>query len=114
MVVMSKESRLCYHAVPKIIKTNVEWISQTESGEIALDASKVEEADDERKEVLNKGRKKRRITISSDEEYNDVFVEDLWSLAIDEERWKPFADYICDCRININVRQVLHYGEQTL
>lgn len=28
IVVMSKESRLSYHAVPKIVKTNVDWISE--------------------------------------------------------------------------------------
>lgn len=26
-MIMSRESRLCYHAVPKIIKTNVNWIN---------------------------------------------------------------------------------------
>lgn len=28
IVVMAKESRLCYHAVPKILKTNVTWINE--------------------------------------------------------------------------------------
>lgn len=29
IVIMAKDSRLCYHAVPKILKTNVNWINES-------------------------------------------------------------------------------------
>lgn len=43
IVVMSKASRLCYHAVPKILKTDVKWINSSVEGssddECSIDAS---------------------------------------------------------------------------
>lgn len=119
---MSKESRLCYHAVPRIMKTDVDWMNsplnesdetshkepETTTIENVIDGENVDSEED------NRNRKKRRLTSSSDDEYNDAFVENLWTSIADAEQWKPFADYIIDCRINVNVRQVLEHGEQSL
>lgn len=66
-LVMTKESRLSYHAVPRILS-------------------------------------------GSPQRWNDGIPEcDL----LDED-WKPFNGYLRDCRININVRQVLPYNQTTL
>lgn len=113
---MSKESRLCYHAVPRIMKTDIEWLNSPMN---ETDESKEETIPTEREENVdsdedNKNRKKRRLTLPSDNEYNDMFVESLWTSITDAEQWQPFAEYIIDCRINVNVRQVLEHGEQSL
>ena len=115
---MSRESRLCYHAVPRIMKTDVGWLNSPLNETDELN-SKGEPISTEREEDVdsdedNKNRKKRRLTLPSDNEYDDVFVESLWTGITDAEQWQPFADYITDCRINVNVRQVLEHGEQSL
>lgn len=106
---MSKESRLCYHAVPRILKTDTTWINETknEADDIKWADSEVEPNEDYSK--------KRRLTSTCDEnDYTDEFQDSLWSGVINNEQWKPFSDYIFDCRINVNVRQVLNLGEETL
>lgn len=110
---MSKESRLCYHAVPRILKTNVDWVNEPLN---ETDAIKHNEKDvDSEDDGPNKNHKKQRLTSPSDNtEYNDSFRESLWNTVVDSKQWKPFADYIIDCRINVNVRQVLEHGEQSL
>ncbi|GAB0092209.1 AlkB [Sergentomyia squamirostris] len=36
--------------------------------------------------------------------------KDVWNKCIDESFWTPFNQYISDCRINLNIRQVLSEG----
>lgn len=113
---MSKESRLCYHAVPRIMKTNVNWLN-TPMNDAPDDFNpKEQEADiDSSESVEHKNRKKQRLTLPNDNDnQNDSFVENLWTNIADSKQWQPFADYINDCRINVNVRQVLEHGEQSL
>lgn len=107
---MSKESRLCYHAVPRILQTDISWINRTmnetnddECTELDVDVASSENC-----------YKKRRLITVNDCDNNDAFQENLWDDVINHERWKPFSDYISDCRINVNVRQVLHHGQQSL
>lgn len=100
---MSKESRLCYHAVPRILKTDFTWINEP-----------IDETNDSECTELSANYKKRRITPKSDNDYNDTFEDDLWNDVINHEQWKPFSDYVSDCRINVNVRQVLNHGEQSI
>lgn len=105
---MSRESRLCYHAVPRILKTDIAWINQplneNENDDIESDV-----------ETNENYSKKRRLTSKSDDhDYNDEFQDSLWTDVINYELWKPFSDYISECRINVNVRQVLNLGEKTL
>lgn len=39
---------------------------------------------------------------------------ELWYLIKDETEWRIFETYVQDCRININVRQVLNTGQNSL
>ncbi|KAF7278429.1 hypothetical protein GWI33_008463 [Rhynchophorus ferrugineus] len=80
ILIMSNESRLCYHGVPRILKTEERpWEIDTK---------------DSTQEVLK---------------YNDAL-----SICKDEEIWKPFSMYINYSRVNMNIRQVLNKGQQTL
>lgn len=105
---MSKESRLCYHAVPRIMQTDVTWLN---SFEIENEQQTDEDFDSE---LEINSCKKRRLIVPCDSEYNDGFEQNLWNDVTDSEQWKRFFDYISDCRINMNVRQVLNHGQQTL
>lgn len=108
---MSRTSRLCYHAVPRIVKTDTSWINASLLD--ANDQNPIEQDADSDEE--NKNLKKRRLTAPSEnDDYNDNFIETLWNSVASAKQWKPFADYISDCRINMNVRQVLDLGEQSL
>lgn len=101
IAVMARESRLCYHAVPKILPATKEpW---NECGE---DSASCDEDDDSY--IFSK---KRKLDAR-----HDVSVMDtkLWTDVGTGEFWKEFGDYIRDCRININVRQVLKSGQTTL
>lgn len=112
IVVMSKESRLCYHAVPKIMKTDVSWLNEPiENREPCCATDETDKAIE--MDTRAGARKKRRLT-SAGTEYCDAFADDIWNSVVDQVQWKSFGDYISDCRININVRQVLHAGEQSL
>lgn len=108
---MSKESRLCYHAVPRILKTDIAWINESINGN---DDSECTETDVNIVSNENHSKKRRLTSKSDDNDYNDEFRDNLWNDVINSEAWKPFSDYISDCRINVNVRQVLNLGEQTL
>lgn len=110
IAVMSKESRLSYHAVPKIMKTDVGWLNApTENTETCCASDETDNA----VETHERLPKRRRLTVSTSE-LCDSFSEDIWDFVVDPTQWQPYADYISDCRININVRQVLDAGEQTL
>lgn len=111
---MSKDSRLCYHAVPKIVKTDIAWINAPLNETDDINSKEHVALDDIDSEEVDKNYKKRRLTSPNDNDYNDAFVEELWSGIADAEQWKPFSEYISDCRINMNVRQVLELGEQSL
>lgn len=78
ILVMSKESRLCYHAVPRILHGCTEkWneLEQTDSNSTQ---------------------------------------NDLWSSCGESAFWSPFNSYLKDCRINLNVRQVLNKDQERL
>jgi len=84
-MIMSEESRLCYHAVPRIMKTQTLWTS-TMTNENADDAD-----------------------IGS-----HLLDMDLFQNVGKPNFWLPFSNYIGDSRININVRQVLNPGDSNL
>lgn len=52
--------------------------------------------------------KRRKVDL-----YRELDLE-LWHSIEDETEWRLFESYVQDCRININVRQVLHVGESSL
>lgn len=71
VLVMTRESRLCYHAVPRILhKSEETWNDFTEENSHPSDI--------------------------------------LCNSCKDSEQWEPFNMYLNDCRINLNVRQVLN------
>lgn len=108
IVVMSKESRLSYHAVPRILKTDVEWINKPFGTNDVGSDDDSNESDDILK---NHGkRKKLDVPVSCD----DRVQRDIWENCTDKKWWRPYADYIADCRININVRQVLSNGDASI
>ncbi|XP_068906337.1 nucleic acid dioxygenase ALKBH1 [Tenebrio molitor] len=79
IVIMSKESRLCYHGVPKILQMDSRFWDCFEEENLV---------NKEFKEAVN--------------------------ICKEEVLWKPFADYLSNSRININVRQVLKRGHKRL
>ncbi|KAJ6638920.1 Nucleic acid dioxygenase ALKBH1 [Pseudolycoriella hygida] len=95
IVVMSQESRLCYHAVPRVFKSDLSTWNLEEKDE-----------DDDYREVT---RKRRRVSQQSDH-----INTELWDLVLNKDFWQPFNEYVDNCRINANVRQVLREGQNTL
>lgn len=107
---MSKESRLSYHAVPRIMKTNVELInkpfeaSESENGEDSSDSE----------DTLKNHGKRKKLDLSDVNGNAHTIHKDIWTNCTEENWWRPYADYVDDCRININVRQVLSCGDVSL
>lgn len=62
--------------------------------------------DDQEANVIGKRRK-----ISHGCGYMNV---ELWNAVKDRSFWEPFDEYVENCRINANVRQVLGEGETSL
>ncbi|XP_016951649.1 nucleic acid dioxygenase ALKBH1 [Drosophila biarmipes] len=85
VMIMSEESRLCYHAVPRIIKI-----------QSLLPSTLINENDDD----ANIG--------------SHLLDMDLFQNVGQPNFWLPFSNYISDSRININVRQVLNPGDSKL
>ncbi len=54
--------------------------------------------------------KRRKISPDS----NGGMDMDLWNAVDDRLYWEPFNEYVGNCRINANVRQVLREGENSL
>ncbi|XP_034489948.1 nucleic acid dioxygenase ALKBH1 isoform X2 [Drosophila innubila] len=83
VLIMSMEARLCYHAVPRVMKADEEpWNSLYNT------------YTENNKEAVN----------------TDLLDLVLYEQVKDEMFWIPFNRYINDSRININVRQVLPAG----
>lgn len=101
---MSKESRLSYHAVPRIIETDIVWLNNIGNDNDNHNANG-ENIDG------NQSCKRKRLTIDN---YDDKFQIKLWDDVHELKHWQPFFDYVTECRINVNIRQVLNNGEQTL
>lgn len=109
---MSQESRLCYHAVPRVMKARQEvWNNlittssrTTETNTDSLQPSKKLRTDIE--SCLNNNEMETALTWSMD--------PILYQQVSNEVFWSPFKNYLHDSRININVRQVLNNQQQTL
>lgn len=85
VLLMSRDSRLCYHAVPRILTAaTTPWTLPTISA----------------------------TTASVRSESN--FDAELASAVCCEEFWEPFERFVMRSRINLNVRQVLPSGEASL
>ncbi|KAL4704690.1 hypothetical protein ACJJTC_002165 [Scirpophaga incertulas] len=89
VMVMSKEARLCYHAVPKIIPcNNATWNEEL---------STVTECLPNMKYVCDSQKLQARLNLN-----------------IDNKEWSDFNNYIKESRINVNVRQVLNENQTSL
>lgn len=85
---MSKDARLCYHAVPKIIPSKTSpWNEELQTVETIPDF----------KYIVN----------STD------IIENMNQNA-DNIEWRKFQNYIATARINMNVRQVLNEKQKSL
>ncbi|XP_013101547.1 nucleic acid dioxygenase ALKBH1 [Stomoxys calcitrans] len=111
VLVMSKESRLCYHAVPRVMKAREEtWnclIESTQPKESSVEPP-VQPSKRLRTEVPCID---SRETSAALEWAMDPI---LYNQVADEIFWSPFKSYLHDSRINLNVRQVLHRNRTTL
>ncbi|XP_039756890.1 nucleic acid dioxygenase ALKBH1 [Pararge aegeria] len=90
IVVMSKEARLCYHAVPKILPASTQPWNKPE-GYISI--------------------KKKGVN------YKYIDQAKLISemgLNNDNQEWSKFNSYVEESRININIRQVLKQNQKSL
>lgn len=86
---MSKEARLCYHAVPRIVPTESSpW--NHENLEIPSNNSSVANF--------------KYIS-------NPNLLIDAMEKSADNENWNRFNKYIEESRINMNVRQVLNESQ---
>lgn len=90
IVVMSKEARLCYHAVPKILPA-------PESPWDTVDIEKEPSKSPSFK------------YISKSEEIKSMIRENE-----DNKKWERFRNYIQESRINMNVRQVLNEKQNSI
>lgn len=98
VVVMSKQSRLCYHAVPKVMKDCLEpWKNLGDSSTTVCEKDEVEQPNCKKMK----------------EETSDLLAE-LLDDCRDDSFWKPFQSYLDTTRININIRQVLKDGQTSL
>ncbi|XP_063538631.1 nucleic acid dioxygenase ALKBH1 [Cydia strobilella] len=91
VMIMSKEARLCYHAVPKILPAQTApWADREDLNKISFSEATFKYISDKKQLVseMNKN--------------------------IDEAVWSPFEDYIQESRINMNVRQVLNERQNSL
>lgn len=95
---MSKQSRLCYHAVPRVMKDCLEpWKNLGDSSTTVCEKDEVEQPNCKKMK----------------EETSDLLVE-LLDDCRDDSFWKPFQSYLDTTRININIRQVLKDGQTSL
>lgn len=89
IIIMSKEARLCYHAVPKILPTPISCWDKPEN--------------------INMHDIPGLKYISQ-----PANIITLMKRNEDNQEWKRFEDYIRESRINMNVRQVLNEKQISL
>lgn len=88
IVIMSKEARLCYHAVPRIVPAESSpW-------------------DQDDLEALSNINNDTNVDFKYISNQNQIL--DLMERCKNNKIWKQFESYIEESRINMNVRQVLN------
>lgn len=111
IAIMSRSSRLSYHAVPRIMKSDIpnSWQS--------IECNSHADVEDQ----LDAASQTKRRKIQCEESVSNIELvklanidEKLWTTILDDVSWQPFDQYVSGCRININVRQVLRSGQSTL
>ncbi|XP_005176167.1 nucleic acid dioxygenase ALKBH1 [Musca domestica] len=113
VLVMSRESRLCYHAVPRVMKAREEtWNTLIEPPSKSSKESSLEPPVQPNKRL----RTEVPCITSTDTQAALEWGMDpiLYHQVTDDIFWSPFKSYLHDSRININVRQVLYENQRTL
>lgn len=113
VLVMSQQSRLCYHAVPRVMKARQEtWNILKQHKELPDDLKGIEISTQPSK------RMRTDVTYMSNNEMETALE---WSMDVvlyqqvsNDLYWTPFKNYLHDSRININVRQVLNNQDSSL
>lgn len=111
VLIMSRESRLCYHAVPRVMK------AREETWNTLLESSKTKENSLEPPTQPSKRLRTELPRITSNETQAALkwgMDPILYHQVADEIFWSPFKSYLHDSRINLNVRQVLFDNHKTL
>lgn len=91
VVIMSGASRLCYHGVPRILSSDqVPW------NDVDLES-----------ECLQ--RKEKNLA-----SFPSCLSSEIIHSCAEDCFWEPFGNYLRTSRINMNVRQVLHPGVESL
>ncbi|KAM7349787.1 alpha-ketoglutarate-dependent dioxygenase AlkB isoform 2-T2 [Cochliomyia hominivorax] len=110
VLVMSQQSRLCYHAVPRVMK------SRQETWNILIPSSRTSEIPTDSLQPSKKLRTDITCINNSEMEIALSWSMDplLYQQVINEVYWSPFKNYLHDSRININVRQVLKNQQYSL
>lgn len=110
IAVMSRSSRLSYHAVPRIMRSDISpgWKTSIPNRIITLKVNHEAESQAKRRktEFPEPNQNEQLETVNLDEK--------LWATVADDAFWQPFDDYVQGCRININIRQVLRSGQCSL
>lgn len=107
---MSGESRLCYHAVPRVHKAKEEyWNNPIQSMSAQFPAIEPEQP-------TKKLRTEFPCIDSRETQLAQEWCMDpiLYRQLSDDLFWMPFKNYMHESRININVRQVLRNDAQSL
>ena len=105
VIVMTGESRLAYHAVPRIVKVGsndeppecLKWDVHANGDKMPLLKQSEEKCDKAANESCSVCRKYYTPSI---------IAERLSEFSASVEEWETFASYLSTTRININVRQV--------
>ena len=113
VLVMSQESRLCYHAVPRVMKARQEtWNILEVHKELPEELKNIETASQPSKKMrtdvayISNNEMETALEWSMDAVLYQQVSNDLY--------WTPFKSYLHDSRININVRQVLNSQDSSL
>lgn len=104
IVIMSGDSRKCYHGIPKIVHSqDAPW--STDSTSPVTISNFQSTKDQEIEDPPHKRTKLESVLLDRSEIIQKLACENFW---------EPFSRYIQHSRINMNVRQVLFKGDTTL
>lgn len=109
IAIMSRHSRLSYHAVPRVMhepEAAQRWQRLQRQPDAGPPAKRARTAEEATANCVANGAERE-----DDEQLVDAA---LWRSVADENDWRPFGEYAAECRININVRQVLPSGVDAL
>nr|CAD7449500.1 unnamed protein product [Timema bartmani] len=123
IVIMSGRSRLCYHGVPRITPaSHTPWTEITSVEDLPKCSCAQVGGLCDKQQNTDIGCRKCEESLT-EETINRVVLGDfvgnkfdvkLVKNCLDLSFWEPFEEYLNESRINLNVRQVLHRGQNCL